>query len=127
MMEEGVERAPQNAAQVAFIGALVYANPWLLPFLQVHLDDNQGLLPHFFLSEVEGHLEAEIKQAGTATEHVRAVMDCLEAAHSFGSADVEGLILVSFLELLPRSEEPVGRDLRSMCGSNMRRQLDILG
>ena len=96
-----------RAAEVAFVGALVYLHPWLMPILQEH--DNHGVLPHLLLADIERWAEAQIKNEGATDGQLRRVLAFLETEYAAGHPYVEELISVSFLELLPGSEEALGQ------------------
>lgn len=113
-----------RSAEVAFVGALVHRFPVLLPLLQEHLDDYDGLLPHVFLGDVTrwvlGHIESP------ADSEVGAVLVFFEACFAQGGEHERELISVSFLENLPRRGEP-GAALRDQLGPDLLRQLDQIG
>jgi hypothetical protein len=115
-----------RAADIAFLGALVYSHPWLTPILQEHLDDNGGVLSHMLLADVERWTEAQLQQFGAKDERLREVLSFLESAYAAGNDHVEELISVSFLELLPRPGEPLA-ELRSLLGPQLAKQLGVIG
>jgi hypothetical protein len=120
-----IPRWTLGASEVAFIGALVGAHPWLLPILQEHIDDNDGVLPHLLLADVERWAEAQIEANGADDDRLRALLGYLEDAFGSGDAEVDELIAVSFLELLPKGG--AGSELRNLVGSRLRDQLRIIG
>lgn len=115
-----------RAAEVAFVGALVYSHPWLMPILQEHVDDNEGVLPHLLLADIERWAEVQLKQHGPADEQLCKVLAFLETEYATGHLHVDELISVSFLELLPRPEEPLA-ELRSLLGPRLQEQLEVIG
>jgi hypothetical protein len=85
----------------------------LLPLLQEHLVDNGGeVLPHLFISDVARWLSAN---AGQQPDTARAVLSWLESERSCGYSDVDNLIDVSLVEMLPRPGEP-GAEVRGLLG-----------
>ena len=115
-----------RAAEVAFVGALVYSHPWLTPILQEHIDDNDGVLPHLLLADIERWAEAQLKEHGPTDEQLRKVLTFLETEYAAGHSHVDELISVSFLELLPRPGEPLF-ELRTLVGPRLSKQLEAIG
>lgn len=114
-----------RAAEIAFVGALVYGNPWLVPILQEHVDDNDGVLPHLLLADVERWAETRLQSHGATDDQLRCVLGFLESGYAAGDPHIEELISVSFLELLPRQDEPLA-ELRDLVGPHLRKQLEII-
>lgn len=88
----------------------------LRPLLTQHLADNDGeLLPYLLLSDVA-------RWAGPAVEKDRArvaeLMQWLEARFTDGDVNVENLIAVGFVEMLPAT--PTGDPLLELLGPSMR-------
>lgn len=110
------------AKNVAFIGALVYRFEFLLPLFQEHMEDLQGeILPHLFVADVERWAEKAVE--GTATlNQVEEVLEFLEKALLKDPEKDGELIAVSFLEHLPRPDEP-GAKLRDMLGPGLTEEL----
>ena len=108
-----------RAAEVGVVGGLVDANPWLMPILQEHLDDNDGVLPHLFLGDVERWAEAEVTSRGDS-EELQSVLAFLENQFAKGHPHVQELIAVSFIELLP-DEGETANELVGHLGPRMRR------
>jgi hypothetical protein len=117
-----------SATTVAFVGALVYRHPFLLPILQQHLDDLSGeVLPHLLIADVERWLELEIaNRRMQSIEQVEAVLQFIEEGYTLGDGDVEELISVSFLEHFPRPGD-LGSELRDLAGPQLQKQLGIIG
>lgn len=114
-----------RAAEVAFVGALVHRFPVLLPILQGHLDDYDGLLPHVLMGDITRWVLNEFRSHGpsrTFTEILDFFEESLRKAHEHERE----LIAVSFLENLPRPDEP-GAEVRELLGSALRHQLELIG
>lgn len=106
-----------SATTVAFMGALVYQFSELRPLLQEHLDDQEGeLLPHLFMADVERWIEVEvINRPSQSRNLITGILNFFETALSGGEDEVVELICASFLEHLPRADQP-GSELREMVG-----------
>lgn len=113
-----------RAAEVAFVGALVHRFPILVPLLQEHLDDYDGLLPHVFLGDVTRWVLGRGLPSGSS--EARAVLDFIEACFAQGTEHERELISVSFLENLPRAGE-AGAEWRDQLGPELQRELEQIG
>ena len=114
-----------NARDVAFVGALVDRVPALLNVLQVHLDDNNDLLPHLFLADVTRWLLREYTADESSTS-VRDALEFMEHAYSRTRDHPSELISVSFLENLPLPGAE-GSKIREVLGPSLAAQLRIIG
>ena len=85
-----------------FITALVAAEPALASVLDAHLATYDELLPHLFMGDVTQWLTAHGPQP--------RVLGILDEAVESGSADVRGLVYMSFLEHL-MAREPLNHRL----------------
>ena len=82
-----------SAETVAAIGALIHANPELLPVLEEHLADNEGeVLPTIVLDDVVRWLVAH---RATHPDVCRSVFAWLEQELSDASDAMRGMITVS--------------------------------
>jgi hypothetical protein len=76
-------------------------HPELMPLLAEHLDDQQGeLLPHLLLADISRWF---LKNP-TGSE-AQAFVHWLESEFARGHSDVQELVSVSFLEMLPQPWE----------------------
>jgi len=107
-----------NAHDLVLVGSLAERCPALLPVLQEHLDDYDGLLPHVFIADVTRWL-ADRYATDPTDEQVACGLDVLEAAFAVGHSDDRELIAASFLENLPRGDER-GHGLRDAIGPALR-------
>ena len=102
-----------SASTVAFMGAMVYANPALLDALAIHLEDQHGeILPHVLMGDVVRWVEASLM---SHRDEVLTLLEWLENAYVAGDRDVRNVISVSFLEMLPEPGEP-SAGVRTMLG-----------
>ena len=106
-----------------FMLRLFAAHPYLSPVIQEHLEDNFGeLLSHLLLADVQRWADANF-------EHNRLeVLDLLawlEAECLTQDSDIEGLLAVSFLQLLPRGDSV--ESVRSSLGPCLLRLDDLIG
>lgn len=111
-----------RAAEVALVGALVHRARWLLPVLQEHLDDYDGLLPHVFFADVTREL---VKKGSDGVGSIHDVLDFMETSLRFGDEHARELIAASFLENLPPPGES-GAQIRDALGPELRRQLELM-
>jgi hypothetical protein len=92
-------RCEVSARTVAFLGALMDAHAVLLPLLETHLEDHDdAILAHMLMADIERWFEARWR---SDPEAVQAVLDCMEEHYKKGHDEVQELIAVSFLEMLP--------------------------
>ena len=105
---------------------LMNVHPWLMPILQEHLDDNECVLPHVLLADVERWTEARLRRHGETDEQLSQLLSFLESEYLMGHPHVQELISVSFLEHIPRGDDPAAA-LRSLVGPCLTAQLDIIG
>ena len=114
-----------NAGDFVFVGVLVDRCPSLLPLLQEHLDTYDELLPHVFLGEVTPWI-VERYQADPDDPELRAALSYIDEYFGTSSPSDRELIGVSFLENLPRADEP-GSEIRDALGPALRAHLDEFG
>ena len=117
-----------GAATVAYVGHLVHSTPDLLPVLQEHLDDLDGaVLPHLLMADIERWAETEAASGrvdkGSA---LNRVLMLLESGITADYSETRELVSVSFLEHIPRPEEP-GSELRSLVGPRCAEVLTTIG
>lgn len=110
-----------RAWEVAFVGTLVRRFPELLPLLEEHLEDYDGLLPHVFMGDVTRWIVKEF-DAGSGSPILREMLDFVEATFGSGHEHEQELIAVSFVENLPKSTEPSGR-IRDLLGPRLQKQM----
>ena len=111
-----------NARDFVFLGVLVDRCPSLLPLLQEHLDTYDELLPHVFLADVTRWV-AERYQADPGDPELKAALSYIDEYFGAGGQQDRELIGASFLESLPRADEP-GSGIRDALGPALREQLD---
>ena len=117
---------------VSFVRSMVERFPSLYGPLEGHIRDNYGeVLPHVFFGDVTRYVVSLLLAARSGSNlprrrELRDILNYLEEAYASGDEEVRGLISVSFLENLPRSDES-GAKLREMVGPNLRRQLQAIG
>jgi hypothetical protein len=106
-----------SASTVAAVGALVDEYRQLTPLLAEHLDDNEGqMLPHLVLSDAVRWLAARV----TADPALcKSVLDWLEREYERGPEDVQGMIAVSGVAMIPDPGQP-GSELRGLLGPTVR-------
>lgn len=113
-----------RGTQVALLGALAWRFPALRDTVDEHLSDNDGeILPHPLMSEYERWAERALQ---ANDPQLSDFLGALEDAYRSGGDDVEELISVSFLEHVPRPQEP-GSELRELVGPALRQQLGVIG
>ena len=117
--------------QTQFVRSMVSRFPSLHSLLEEHIKDNYGeMLPHVFFGELTRYVLslsfAASKSGLSPQRELQDILDYLEDMYSSGDQKVQELISVSFLENLPRQDEP-GAQVRKMVGPNLRRQLDVIG
>ncbi|GAA2757564.1 hypothetical protein GCM10009872_29240 [Actinopolymorpha rutila] len=108
-----------NRPEAGLVDRLVRAVPELEPVLRDHLDFYDELLPHLFLGEVTPQV---VEWAGSddpgLEARARAVIDRLESEYGH-DYQVDELIGASFVENLPRAEDP-GGDVLALLGPKLR-------
>lgn len=108
-----------NRPEAGLVDRMVRAVPELEPLLRDHLDFYDELLPHLFMGEV---IPLVVEWAGSGEPaqeaRARAVVDTLEAEYG-SDYQVDELIGASFVEDLPRAEDP-GGDVLSLLGPKLR-------
>lgn len=114
-----------NAHDVVLIGSLVERCPSLLPVLEEHLDDYDGLLPHVFMADVTRWIAARYG-SDPGDGSVTCVLDFLEAAFDAGRPDDRELIAASFLENLPPDDDAAG-GVRKLLGPTLSDHLTRFG
>ena len=106
-----------SASTVAMIGALVDAHRELTPVLAEHLKDMEGeILPHLVMADIVRWLAIRVE---SEESFCKAVLDWLELEFSRGPEDVQGLISVSCVEMIPDPGQP-GSRLRDLLGPNLK-------
>jgi len=96
---------------------MVATFPELEEAYQEHLEDNFGeLLSTLFMSDVA---RWAVGVLGSRPDRVKALCDWLEAAYTGGDSEVEDLIGVGFVEMLPARNQPGGAIL-NLLGPNLR-------
>jgi hypothetical protein len=116
---------------ISFVKSSVARFPTLNLLLEEHTKDNLNEnLPHVFFGDVTRHvlslLFAGSSDGLEAQRELRNILGYLENTYSAGDEELQELISVSFLENLPRPSEK-GAQIREMVGSNLRRQLHVIG
>jgi hypothetical protein len=130
-IEPPSDKAPSgkalSAISVAFVGALVYHCPALVPLFQEHLEDQEGeVLPHLFVADLWRWIEARSPWDDMEpSELLTQILAFLEAAVSRDD-EVAEVIHASFLEHLPRPGEP-GAEIRAMLGPALTERLHQIG
>ena len=106
-----------SANTVAAIGALIDAHRDLLPVLEEHLTDNEGVvLPHLVLADV---VRWAVAHRASHPDVCRSVLAWLEREFDDGPEDVRGLITVSGVVMIPDPGQP-GAELRDLLGPRLR-------
>jgi hypothetical protein len=114
-----------RAYEVAFIGALCHRFPVLMPILQEHLDDYDGLLPHVLMADVSRWVVQRFA-FNAADETLREILDFLESDFERARGEDRELVAASFLENLPRSGEE-GAGVQALLGPALQEQLRRIG
>jgi len=105
-----------SEATEAFVQRVVAAHPELEPLLREHLDDNFGeLLPHLWTSDLARYVITGYRSAGP--DAVAPILEQLET-EAGRDAEVDELLGVSFVELLPYPDE-AGAGLSSLLGPRL--------
>jgi hypothetical protein len=110
-----------TAFQVAIVGSICYLAPELLPVLQEHLDDYDGLLPHVMMGDITRWVIRKFN-ADRSDPTLRQVLKFIEDACSQAEFEDRGIIIVSFLENLPRVGEK-DAEIRSLLGPSLLSEL----
>lgn len=106
-----------SASTIAAIGALVDEYRELTPILAESLEDNEGeVLPHIVMAEVMRWLGSRV---ASDPDICRSILGWLEREYERGPEDVQGLITVSGVEMIPDPGQP-GSDLRKLLGPTLR-------
>ena len=114
-----------NAYDTAFVGALCFRFPVLMPLLQEHLDNYDCLLPHVLMGEVT-HWIVHRFHADANDSTLRQMLNFIEATFERADHEDRELVAVSFLENLPG----VGQDdagVRAALGPALQEQLRQIG
>lgn len=101
-----------------FIAALVAAEPALASVLDAHLAAYEELLPHVFVGDLTRWLTAHGPQP--------QVLRILDEAVASESADVRGLVYMSFLEHL-EAREPLDQRIVTSLPPRLRAALTLVG
>jgi hypothetical protein len=106
-----------SAYTVAMIGALIDSHRELIPVLEEHLEDNEGqVLPHLVMADIIRWLVGHYASQPQVSHDVLA---WLEKAFIRGPDEVQGLIAVSGVEVIPDPGKP-GAELRELLGPRLR-------
>jgi len=109
-----------SQATEAFVQRLVIANPELQPLLDEHLEDNFGeLLPHLWTSDLARHVVARYQSDGS--DAVAPLLEQLDEAAGH-DPEVDEVLGVSFVELLPNPGEP-GAEVTDLLGPRLKAML----
>lgn len=113
----------------SFTEKLVSNIPALIPMLEEHKSDNEGLLPHVFFGDVarfvsQLHKESLKKPQG-ADEELKYILADLEAGMASGVDEVQNLIAASFLENLDWEDSDFSK-LRQNFGPRLSEMLAIM-
>ena len=93
--------------------------PALQPLWTAHLNENHGeFLPHVFLADVARFAVASLQGTADQAAIAQSILTFLERAFAAGDPDVQELIAVSFIENLPRDEQP-GHEIRRLLGPHL--------
>jgi hypothetical protein len=114
-------RVSITAFQVSIVGSICYLAPELLPVLQEHLDDYDGLLPHVMMGDITRWVIRKYN-ADRSDPTLRQVLTFIEDACSKADYEDRGIIIVSFLENLPRMGED-GAEIKSLLGPSLLSEL----
>jgi len=117
-----------RADSITFAKEIAGLSPTLTALLEDHMEDNFGeVLPHVFFGDVTRHViglvRASSPKAGLdVRRELKTIVDRMEVGYATGSAEVQELIAVSFLENLPEKPDP-GSEIRGMLGRMLKSQL----
>lgn len=115
-----------KAYDTAFIGALFFRFPVLMPLLQEHLDDfDDGLLPHVLMGDVTRWVVVRFHQDPNDST-LRQILSFIETAFERANHDDRELVAVSFLENLPRVGQK-DADIRTILGPALQNELRQIG
>jgi hypothetical protein len=97
------------ARNVAFIGWMTFRSPVLLPFLQEHLEDNDGeVLPHVIMFQIREWVEREVEARGEP-EEVKLILESLKTGLQDGDYELWALVRTSFIDDLRQAPHPAHR------------------
>lgn len=114
-----------SAEQTAFVGALCWHVPELLPVMQEGLDYYEELLSHLLMADISRWV-VERFQTDPADEPLRRVLGFIEESFVRGTTQgSQEIIHVSFLENLPRPGED-GFDVTALLGPTLQEQLKLV-
>ena len=103
-----------------FVRRTVAEYPELEPMLTEHLNENFGeLLPHLWISDLARYVIDRYQAAGTSA--VSSILHHLDA-EAGRHPEIDELLAVSFLELMPYPNEPTA-DVTELLGPNLREML----
>ena len=113
---------------IAFATEVAGLSPSLMAELEEHITANFGeVLPHVFFGDVTRHVNELVKSISLGADpavraELETILEAMETGFVSGTSDVQGLIVVSFLENLPFAWEP-GAEVRGMLGPNLTREI----
>lgn len=114
---------PNGASRTAFIGALFYRYAALRSILDEHLEANDGqVLAHLLMSDVIRWVVAHLADE---RETCISILAWLEEAYVDGDEDIQNVIDVSGVEIMPGPHEP-GYEVRQLLGSSLSRYYDVI-
>jgi hypothetical protein len=108
-----------------FAEDLARIDPRLAELLAEHRRDNDEVLPDVFLGEVTRFAGELAKQGGPDGYVLDGLLAAIERAVTSGDADVEELVVVSFLENLHQAGDAY-REIACRLGPESRRALDLV-
>ena len=112
-----------NASQpIGFVEELLKDVPELSSVYSEHIEDNDILLPHVFLGDVTRFFVDEV-QRDAASDAVGRILTLMENALASGSAEVQELIGVSFVENLAEYGD-VLKEIAARLGPKMKEELE---
>jgi hypothetical protein len=115
-----------KAYDAAFVGALFFRFPELMPLLQEHLNDfDDTFLPHVLMGDITRWIVLQFHQDPNDPT-LRQMLSFIEAAFERASHDDRELIAVSFLENLPRVGQE-DADIRAILGPALQNELQQIG
>jgi hypothetical protein len=115
-----------KAYDAAFVGALFFRFPELMPLLQEHLNDfDDTFLPHILMGDVTRWIVLRCHQDPNDPA-LRQMLSFIEAAFEHADHDDRELLAVSFLENLPRAGQK-DADIRAILGPALQNELRQIG